>query len=256
MIIADENLGYAGGNELALNSVLEIDDGTGLFWILNNDTVVLQDTLVALIEAYHQYGQALYGSVTVDGGLHKEDWRVNTRIWENNRSRELRSVPYKSRYVSTTPRVVEAVGGSSLLVPLAVVKQYGFIDPSFFMYCEDTDYCFKLRYMGIQNIEVPESVVIHAGGASHKSNSRSTLQPVITYYRARNKIVLQRKHFGTGAYIKAVATQSIFALGWLVLTFRRGIVGPRSACFTLLGIRDAIRGRMGKVYAPEDYLKK
>ncbi len=256
LIVSGENLGYAGGNELALKYAQSVDDGTGLFWILNNDAEVLPDTLTALVRAYQQYGAALYGSVCVASGTDPVGWQVSMPVWEHNRFRQVQGVPYRERYASTRPRFAEALTGSSLLVPLAVVAQHGFIDTSFFLYCEDVDYCFRLRRNGIQTIEAPESVIIHEGGASHKAHNRNTLQPIITYYRARNKIVLWRRYFGTLGYIKAVATQAIYVVGWLALTVNRGAVGPRSAYFTLMGIRDGIIGRMGKVYAPENYLNR
>ncbi|HLV36740.1 MAG TPA: glycosyltransferase family 2 protein [Spirillospora sp.] len=254
LIVSDENLGYAGGNVLALKHAQARDDGTGLLWVLNNDARVLPDTLKAFVDAYHQHGEALYGGVTIIQDGEQDEWRVTMRVWENDKPRQLRGVPYRELYASTAPRVVEALSGSSLLIPLAVVRQHGFIDPSFFMYAEDVDYCFRLRRAGINNVLVPEAVTIHTDGTSHKAHSRNHLQPVITYYRARNKIVVRRRYFGARAYVKAIGVQAAYALGWLLLYFRRGIVGPRCAYFTILGIRDAIRGRMGKVYAPEDYL--
>lgn len=256
LISAPTNLGYAEGNRLAVERALALDDGNGLFWVLNNDSVVLPGTLTAFVEAYRRHGEALYGGVTAgyDASPDEADWRINARVWENNRFRIIRNVPYHSLYPTTDERDVEALSGSSFVVPLSVVQQHGFIDPSYFLYCEDEDYCFRLRAAGVRNIEVPRAVTLHYDGASHKLRSRSTLQPIITYYRARNKIILRRRYFGTGAYMKAVATQLFFAAGWLVLTLRRGRVAFWSAWYTLLGVRDAVRGRMGKTYAPEDYL--
>lgn len=251
---ADTNLGYAGGNELALNRALQ-DEQAALFWILNNDSAVLPDTLTAFVDAYRQHGAALYGGVTIQAAADQGEWRVNARVWENNRLRQVRNVPYQQLYPTTEPRSVEALGGSSLLIPLAVARQHGFIDPEYFLYSEDTDYCFRLRRAGVPNIEVPRAVTIHQGGGSHKSAQRDRLQPIIIYYRARNKIVLRYRHFGLLAGLKAVSVQSAYALGWLLLYPWRGIVAPRCARFTLLGILDALRGRMGKVYPPEAYLE-
>lgn len=257
LIVAPANLGYAAGNELALRWACELDDGGGLFWVLNNDSLVPPGTLSAFVAAYRQHGKALYGGVNVGYDADMTDpanWRVKMRVWENGRYRLLRDVPYHERYPTTEPRTVAALSGSSLLVPLSIIKQHGFIDTSYFLYCEDEDYCFRLQAAGVPSIEVPRAVTLHYSGGSHKTGSRSTLQPIITYYRARNKIRLRRKFFGSGAYIKAIATQLFFAAGWFVLTVRRGPVALRSSWFTLLGIRDALRGRTGKTFAPEDYL--
>lgn len=252
IIRSPENLGFAGGNELALQVAL--DNGRfECFWILNNDAMVLPNTLSELIAAYQQHGKAaLYGGIPVheiNGAYH-----VHMRVWENRKYRMLREVPIHDYFETLDPRPAEALSGSHLLIPLDVVRQYGFIDTSFFLYSEDADYCFRLREQGIACIKVPSSMVIHYGGTSHKAVDGNRLAPVIRYYRARNRIVLFRRHFGFTDYSKEVARQLFYSVAWLLKFFKLGPIALRCGYYSMLGVRDGIRNRMGKTYAPDDFM--
>ena len=248
---ADENLGYPGGNELALKEALTRDN-IELFWVLNNDTEVLPDTLSRLIDAYRQYGDALYGGVPVRESA--DGYVIHMRVWKNDKFRMLRNIPLHNYYDTLAEHFVEALSGSHMLVPLSVVRQYGFMDTSFFLYSEDTDYCFRLRRAGLKLVEVPGSLVIHRDGGSHKTGEVSDLKPIIQYYRARNRIVLFRRHFGRSGAVIEVLRQFLFSLAWIVFTWKFGRMGYRTGYYMLIGIYDAIRNRMGKTHAPEEVL--
>jgi hypothetical protein len=253
IICASENLGYAGGNQLALEVALE-NGSFELFWILNNDALVRPDTLGELIEAYRKYGgNALYGGILVHevNGEHY----LHMRVWKNRRLRVLHNIPVKAYFKTMAPRPVEALSGSHLLMPLMVVRQYGFMDTSFFLYSEDTDYCFQLRKQGVFCIEVPSSMVNHYDGASHKLVDANRLTPIIRYYRARNRIVLFHRYFGFTGFVKEISLQVLYSFAWMFMTVKRGPVALRTAYYSLLGVRDGLFNRMGKTYAPEEALK-
>jgi hypothetical protein len=252
IICASENLGYAGGNQLALEAALE-NGSFDLFWILNNDALAHPDTLSELVEAYRKHGDAIYGGIPVRE-VNGEPY-LHMRVWDNGRFRMLRHIPVRAYFQTMNPRPVEALSGSHLLVPLAVVRQYGFMDTSFFLYSEDTDYCFRLRKQGVACIEVPSSMAIHFDGASHKLVDAKRLTPIITYYRARNRIVLFRRHFGLTGFVKEIALQLFYSLAWILMIVKRGPVALRIAAYSLRGVRDGLLNRMGKMYAPEEALR-
>ena len=247
------NLGYAGGNRLALEYAI-LDGRAELFWILNNDAIVQENTLGVMIDAYLRHGVAIYGSVPLETTDSSGKLLINMRHWESGKIRQIRYADYHEHFFNQDEQIVEALSGSSLLIPITLIKNYGFIDETFFMYCEDTDYCFRLRHAGVKNILVPRSIIFHSDGASHKVKYLSTLQPIITYYRARNKIILRKRHFGNAAFLRMIFVQFFYAIGWAVLSYNRGAIALRCAYYTLVGIRDAIFNRMGKTLAPEAYL--
>ena len=251
IIQSESNHGYAGGHELALQHAL--DDGeTELFWILNNDTVVSPDALRAFIAAYERYGVALYGGVVLEG----EDHLLKMYLFEYRRNRlflkyhDLDGIPYASYFQTPEPREVNNLHGSTLLIPLTVVRQYGFMDTSYFMYAEEYDYCLRLAKHGVKSILVPASTVIHTGGAS--GTKRSALGGMMQYYRIRNRLIFYRRHVSWLYYVYKLADT-------LLVMLKRAINPPanlpeRWFMYTALGIRDSLIGRMGKTFAPEDWL--
>jgi N-acetylglucosaminyl-diphospho-decaprenol L-rhamnosyltransferase len=81
------------------------------------------------------------------------------------------------------------VSGACVLVRRTALERLGGLDEGFFMYCEDTDLCRRLRDLG-QGIRFePAATAVHEGGASAP---RAALLPVLTESRIR----YARKHLG------------------------------------------------------------
>ena len=62
--------------------------------------------------------------------------------------------------------VVDWIQGAFLVVRGAVVRDVGGLDPAFFMYGEEMDWCRRIRRAGWTTVFLPEPPVVHAGGAS------------------------------------------------------------------------------------------
>lgn len=76
----------------------------------------------------------------------------------------------------------EWVSGACVLVRRTALERLGGLDDGFFMYCEDTDLCRRLRDLGLHVLFEPEAVVVHRGGASAP---RPSLFPVLAASRVR-----------------------------------------------------------------------
>ncbi len=63
-----------------------------------------------------------------------------------------------------SPRQVDFVQGSCLLVRRSAIEAVGGLDESFFMYFEETDWCKRIRQSGGQVWIVPAARVVHFGG--------------------------------------------------------------------------------------------
>lgn len=247
ILCADSNLGYAGGNRLALDHALQ--SNAELFWILNNDAIVKPDTLARLIDAYRQCGVALYGSVPV---VEADGWRVALHTQAIDAPPITLNSLYDERFAGKRPLRVDKLSGASLLIPTALIAQHGFIDLTFFMYSEEADYSLRLARQGIDTILVPASIVLHHHRGAHKHNAQ--LKPVITYYQVRNRLILIRRYKSILAFAFSVIKHLLIALGGVVLVFTRGRGALQLAYHVWLGTRDALLNRMGKTLAPEDYL--
>jgi len=78
---------------------------------------------------------------------------------------------------------VDAISGSFMLLPKAVIDKVGALDETFFMFGEDLDYAFRVQKAGYNVLYHPETEVIHYKGESVKS----TPQDMITvFYESMN----------------------------------------------------------------------
>jgi N-acetylglucosaminyl-diphospho-decaprenol L-rhamnosyltransferase len=81
----------------------------------------------------------------------------------------------------------EWVSGACMLLRRTALAKLGGLDEGFFMYCEDTDICRRLRDAGLDVRFEPDAVVIHEGSASAP---RASLLPML----AESRIRYARKH--------------------------------------------------------------
>ena len=189
------NLGYAGAHKEA--SGIAVKENYELLWILNNDVEVYPDSLKELVNAYKRNGASLLGSVSLDpdgttisfaGGLEVDEYNKT-----HGKSGYNIFAGKKIDEVELQERPVSGVEGSSFLIPVSVIKKNGFMDTRFFLYGEETDYCYRLREkFNVPTIVVPSSKVIHHGGGSFRKNEK--LKWVRIYYTTRNGNLVHKKY--------------------------------------------------------------
>jgi GT2 family glycosyltransferase len=197
------NGGYASGHKIAVDYA--INNNFELIWILNNDLTVREKTLIELSKAYIKNGLALYGSITLKsekpdiinfGGGKIDDISkpFNYNSYEN--------ISLENYNNKTGFRAVQSIEGSSFVIPAKVIKKHGFMREDFFMYVEETDYCYRLNKLGIKSYVVPESIVVHKGAESLKEKKY-----LEKYYRRRNFLFFENNHYGISIF-KNIAIKS------------------------------------------------
>jgi len=105
-------------------------------------------------------------------------------------------------------REVDWVTGACLLVRRPAVQDVGLLDENFFMYYEDTDWCYRMRKKDWKTYYFPFFEVVHYVG---KSDSRFSPRTFIE--RHRSMYYYFRKHKGK----KAVFLLRLFIFGGLSL---------------------------------------
>jgi GT2 family glycosyltransferase len=257
LVAAKENNGYASGNALALEIALA--EGADLFWIVNPDALVASNTLSELVRAYQRSGEALYGSVPLHRNSETDTSEVMLQTWALGQN----DLPDLSRpqriegtfadcFSETSPRPIATLHGSSLLIPMSVVRNHGFIDTEFFLYSEESDYCLRLWRAGVPSLLVPTSIVYHQPQGAHKHHP--SLKPVIIYHQTRNRLTLLKRYGKLSTYLVSVVKHSAYVVMWVLASVVRGTLALKIAGYTLYGIVDAVRGRMGKTISPENHL--
>lgn len=258
LIRSPGNNGYAGGHALAVEYAIEQD--AELIWILNNDITVRKDSLLNLVKAYARKKNAIYGSITLSsenpdiiefgGGLSIS----SSEEFDYNRFKGIFLTEYFNK---TDEREVQSVEGSSVLIPVKIIKSYGFMGTFYFMYGEDTDYCYYLRTKGISSIIVPSSVIIHKGAASFEYNEK--LSFISDYYRRRNYLLF-RKNFYNWSNKKIIFKQGgtipllKFFIKYLFFSNKKFRIKNKNLYFINLATIHAILGIKGKTIKPEKSL--
>ena len=59
-----------------------------------------------------------------------------------------------------------------MLVRKQAIEEVGMMDDGFFMYAEETDWCYRFRCKGWKNRFTPDAKIMHIGGASAPKLSR------------------------------------------------------------------------------------
>ena len=79
--------------------------------------------------------------------------------------------------------------GCSMFFTRQALEDVGLLDPRFFMYFEDAEWCVRARRRGYRIRYTPASVINHHVSASTKIDS-----PLYLYFTMRNKLLLVRMH--------------------------------------------------------------
>ena len=75
---------------------------------------------------------------------------------------------------------VDVLAGAFMMIPKSVLELTGGFDERFFMFGEEAELCFRLKKNGFKIKFVPESKIIHFGGASaSKSNNQVKVEKMV-----------------------------------------------------------------------------
>lgn len=94
-------------------------------------------------------------------------------------------------------REVDVVTGCFMLVRPQAIEQVGMMDEQFFMYGEETDWCYRFKKAGWKVLFTPDAEIIHLGGQSSKKIAtemslqlRGSILQFINKHRPRWEYVL------------------------------------------------------------------
>ncbi len=243
LVRSEQNLGFAGGNNLGIERALEL--GVDFVLVLNNDTEVEPGAVAALVdEARHTPDAGALCAKLLYADPPDRIWFAGAdfdpRRGYNGRQRGYGDADGPAfAAVAETDRAC----GAAMLVPRSVLERVGAFDPDLFLYSEDTEWSLRARAAGYRLLVVPAARIRHrvsvaAGGES---------SPTTLYYGLRNTLVVCERHAPLGPI--ATRRRRLVLLGAHVgqalLSGRRraGLRAVRD------GWRDARAGRLGPRHA-------
>jgi GT2 family glycosyltransferase len=208
-----ENLGYAGNNNIGIRVALE--QGADWVLLLNNDIVLDASCLSSLMKAGEEddaigiAGPMVYhfdepGVIQSAGGVLGKNWRSSHLGMNEADSGQFPTI-----------RQVDWVSGCAILARCSLVEQVGALDPDFFLYWEETEWCVRANQAGWKVILVPAAKIWHKGVKRDYDP-----KPYVTYYMTRNYLFMLAKH-------KAPFLIKLFAFGEILKTLLSWSIKPR-----------------------------
>lgn len=109
------------------------------------------------------------------------------------------------------PFPVDFVLGAAMLVRGAAIAQVGGLDDSYWMYCEEMDWCLRMREQGWRVAAAPAAVVVHYEGQSSRQRRWRSFEQL---WRSRYRFfALHRGHYPAGF---TPALRSLVRLGMML----------------------------------------
>lgn len=210
LIANTENVGFARANNQAL------ERSSGDFVLLLNSDAMLPaggvDAMLSLMAARPKAGIVGPMLLNLDGSFQASYAHFPT-IWSEiallTRIAGWLIGPYApspAPLANEVARPVDWVPGTALLARRAAVDQVGGLDEEYFMYSEDTDWCWRMSRLGWEVWYAPDARVMHVGSASSQHYSPTRY---VRLYRSKLR-------FLTRAYGERYGTLSRVILGALV----------------------------------------
>lgn len=172
LLESPDNLGFSGGNNLALSAARPSPD---FALLLNPDTRVLPGALPALLGLMHAHpevgiaGSRLLGPRGEAQGTPFRFPGIATELDRGFQFGPVSALLRRWRICPPKPEVpapVDWVAGASMLLRWRMVEQIGLLDEAYFAYFEDTDYCLRAARQGWPTWYCPTSRVVHLEGSS------------------------------------------------------------------------------------------
>lgn len=196
LIVNENNLGYAEGNNVGIRHA--ISKNSNFVWIVNPDVYVDRNSLSALLEAAAKYRQAgIFGSkIYFAPGyeFHKERYspeQIGKVIWYAGGNMDWDNLIGSHRGVDEVDQgqfnddlETDFVTGASMFIRSKVFASVGVIDPKYFLYYEENDFCQRVKAAGWQLMYIYDSVAWHANAQA--TGVGSSLQE---YYITRNRML-------------------------------------------------------------------
>jgi len=239
-----DNLGFTGGNNVAIQYALRRKIPTDYVFLLNNDTWLEPDCVEQLVAVHRQTGAGIVGAVVLDGTDHQVDFAGRTTLVRNFFS------PYVNWHLPPPANgedswTSETVFGTALMISTpaleAVRKLTGeYMDSAIYLYGDETSLCSNALRAGYETRVARRAVVYHRNGKS----SAGGPNPLASYYCHRNLIRMAGEFLPLHWWILFQLVQLPTCTARAAKRLLSG--RPRVAWAIVLGLIDGYQGVGGK----------
>jgi len=165
LIVNDDNLGFAGGNNVGIRHALE--GGAEFVLLLNNDTVVDPGLVDHLLRPFSGApgvgvtGPKIYYYTPAD-----QIWFAGGQVYLARGTTRHIGIRETDHGQFDDEREVDYITGCALMARREVFETSGLLDPSYVAYYEDVDFCMRARRAGYRILYAPGGKVWHKISAS------------------------------------------------------------------------------------------
>ena len=237
MLEADENNGFSAGNNIGIKFALEHQ--ADYIVLLNNDTLVEPDFLERLLEPFEVCDRCgLTTSTIYYEDDRKKVWCAGGEFNQNTFKVTMLGNGNTEYHVPAAIKEVTFSTGCCMCIKAELLQSIGFLDEHFFLYEEDTEFCYRVIQSGWKIYYAPQSIVYHKVSSSTGGGEKAS--PLTQYYMVRNKMIFISEYArGVNrirAYMHSLAMYGYYCLkgymdiryvGWGLWDFRAGIKGKR-----------------------------
>ncbi|MCB0805022.1 MAG: glycosyltransferase family 2 protein [Bacteroidales bacterium] len=186
LIRSDQNLGFAGGNNLG------IMHARGKFMLfINNDTEVEPGFLEPMVNLFENNDKIGMVSPKIKFYYHPDTIQYAGFSKINIFTLRMNGIGYREKDDGKYDQVTETnfAHGCAMMVPHRVIREAGMMPEDYFLYYEEHDWSMRIKNRGYRIFYQPASVVMHKESIS--TGKASTLK---TYYFTRNRILFARRN--------------------------------------------------------------
>lgn len=203
VIVSNENLGFAGGNNIGIRAA------RGKYVLfLNNDTEVdpnFLQSIVKRMESNPYIGMASPKILYPDNNILQYAGASSLNPYTGRGKRFGDMEEDVGKY--DVSKETQLCHGAAMIVPMEVIKKVGLMPEVFFLYYEEHDWCEMIKRSGYKVYYIAESKVFHKESMSvGKSN------PLKTYYMGRNRLIFMRRNVMGFKFLISILFFIFFAL--------------------------------------------
>ena len=233
LIENSENRGFATAN----NQGIEIAKGRYVL-LLNSDTILLDDAINKTLSF---------------ADTHQETGAVGCQVWENSETIQMTCFRFPSvanLFLSTfwlnkifkhnrilgrewmlwwgrdEEREVDVITGSFMLVRRKAIDEVGLMDEDYFLYYEETDWCYRFKKAGWKILFWPGAKILHWHGGSN-SSKQDALKMFVQFQKSL--LIFFRKHYGRlhciAARLLLIVSLGLRCCSWILVVSLKRVLG-------------------------------
>jgi GT2 family glycosyltransferase len=245
LIVNDRNRGFTEANNQAIPHCLG-----RYIYCLNPDTLVLDkavDILTDFMNRHPECGAVGSNLLNPDMTLQPTcrafitpGWMILKHFFPRNLFPKLAAQWFPEFSPHDRIREVDWVIGASIMVRRETIEEVGLKDERYFIFHEETDWCYQIKKAGWKVYFVPDARIIHYGG---QTVSQMWGQKVILEYYKGKHLFLKKNFGATSLLIHRLFLGSLLSvrlvIGWLkgLLSRKKSEEWQQQKSFLIQGIK-------------------